>query len=132
MLLLFTLWLTNSRNKRLDCGIGCSENYTFLKIITEHSRNLYIGQLKQDETKNYLIRAVLVFRNGQNILQGNLAKNTKKKLEFQFFAFYPLFCSQLMVLNHLDQFVWSRRFFWYPYWHSLWHLMSYGTYHKMS
>ena len=53
----------------------------------EHPSNLYIGQLKQDETKNHLIGAVLVFRNEQNILQGNLAKNTKKILDFQFFAF---------------------------------------------
>ena len=57
----------------------------------ERPRNLYIGQLEQDETKNSLIGAVLVFRNGRNILQGNLAKNTKKMFEFQFFAFYPLF-----------------------------------------
>ena len=56
-----------------------------------------------------------MFRNGQNILQGNLAKNTKKILEFQFFVFYPLFCSKIKVLTHLDKFVWSRRFFWYPY-----------------
>ena len=53
----------------------------------ERPRNLYIGQLEQDETKNNLIGAVLVFRNEQNILQGNLAKNTKKILDFQFFAF---------------------------------------------
>ena len=85
--------------------VGCSKKHIFLKIITERSRKLYIGQLEQDETKNYLIRAVLVFRNEQSILQRNFPQNTKKKLEFQFFAFYPLFCSQMMVLNHLDQFV---------------------------
>ena len=50
-------------------------------------RNLYIGQLEQDETKNDLIGAVLVLRNEQNILQGKLAKNTKKILDFQFFGF---------------------------------------------
>ena len=62
--------------------LGCSKNHTFLIIITERP----IGQLEQDETKNHLIGAVLVFRNEQNILQENLAKNTKKILDFQFFA----------------------------------------------
>ena len=72
----------------MNVGIlGCSKNHSFLKIITERPRNLYIGQLEQDETKNHLIGAVLVFRNEQNILQENLAKNTKKILDFQFFAF---------------------------------------------
>ena len=69
------------------CIVGCSKNHTFLKIITERPRNLYIGQLEQDETKNNLIGAVIVFQNEQNILQGNLAKNTKKILDFQFFVF---------------------------------------------
>ena len=85
--------------------IGCSKKDVFLKIITERPRKLYIGQLEHDETKNYLIGAVLVFRNEQSILQRNYPQNTKKKLEFQFFAFYPLFCSQMMVLNPLDLFV---------------------------
>ena len=85
--------------------LRCSKKYTFLKTIMEHSRNLYIGQLEQDETKSNLIGAVLVFRNGQNILQGNLAKNTKTILFFQFFVFYSLFCFSMILLSHLNQFV---------------------------
>ena len=83
--------------------LRCSKKYTFLKTIMEHSRNLYIGQLEQDETKSNWIWAVLVFRNGRNILQGNLAKNSKKMLEFQFFAFLP---SSAKLANQSRQFGW--------------------------
>ena len=41
-------------------------------------------------------------------------------------------CSWQIILNTLDQLFWSIQFFWYPYWHTLWHYVSYGICHRMS
>ena len=42
------------------------------------------------------------------------------------------FCLILLLENYVYHFVWSRRVFWYPYWHNLWYFMSCGICHKMS
>ena len=67
----------------------------------------------------------------QIILQGVLIQYTKEILVYQFFWIYFIICSCEKIFKSLDQFVWSIRFFWYPYWHTLWHFMSYGICHKM-
>ena len=66
----------------------------------------------------------------KSFLQRNLLKNTKEKLVFHFFTFFASLCANLMVNYPIDQFVWSIRFFWYPYCHTLWHFMSYGICNK--
>ena len=43
-------------------------------------------------------------------------------MSFYIFAFFVQFCSKKNILKAADQFVWSIRFFWYPYCHTLWHL----------
>ena len=68
----------------------------------------------------------------QIILQGTLIQYTKEILVYQFFWIYFIICSCEKIFKILDQFVWSIRFFWYPYWHTLWHFMSYGICHKLS
>ena len=89
----------------VGCGIGCSKNHTFLKIITEHPRKLYIGQLEKDETKNYSIIAVLVIRNGQNILQKELHPKYKEKVGISVFCTLPFIMLQHDIQTPLDQFV---------------------------
>ena len=67
----------------------------------------------------------------QHILQRDLTKNTKEISVYHFFPFIFKFSSCEMSLKCIDQFVWSIRLFWYPYWHSLWHFMSFYKCHKM-
>ena len=83
-------------------------------------------------TKNFVeIWANLGMSISHLNLQSILPKNTKEILLFYFFGFCFIFCSCQTILHNLDHFVWSIRFFWYPYCHTLWHLMSYGICHKM-
>ena len=48
-----------------------------------------------------------------------------------FFAFLAAELIEITDFAFLDQFVYSKRFFWYPYCYGLWHFMSSGICHKM-
>ena len=105
-----------------------------MKSIVERPKNLSFGQVKQDETKNFKIGACLVYRNWPNILQRVLPQNTKEIPVFQFLAFYFIFCSY-EIFFYIDHFVWSIRFFWYPYQHIWWfvcHMTCVMKCHKTS
>ena len=67
-----------------------------------------------------------------HILQRNSLKIQRENWYFSFLHFLEIFFSCPMVFDPMDQFVWSIRFFWYPYWHTVWNFMSYGICHKMS
>ena len=62
----------------------------------------------------------------------DFAKNTKENLIFHIFGFFIQFCSWKIILNCIDQFVWSIRFIWYPYCRTLCNFMPYGICHKMA
>ena len=83
--------------------------------------------------KNFRSLEAFVFEcHPFSYLQRNMVKNTKENLTFQFFACFSLFFLVLRVQYPIAQFVWSIRFFWYPYWHTLWQFMSYGICRKTS
>ena len=67
----------------------------------------------------------------QHILQRDLTKNTKEISVYHFFPFNFKFSFCEMSCKCIDQFVWLIRLFWYPYWHSLWHFMSFYKFRKM-
>ena len=63
-------------------------------------------------------------------LYKGIPRKYKGKIYISVICIFCLFFSILRVHYPIDQFVWSIRFFWYPYWHTLWHFMSYGICHK--
>ena len=64
--------------------------------------------------------------------KGICSKIQRKNCFFSFFGFSYKNSFWWMILKFLAQFVWSIRFFWYPYWHTSWHFMPFGICHKMS
>ena len=57
-------------------------------------------------------------------------KNTKGKSLFYHFTFLVNFFPCQIILVFIEHFVWSSRFFRYPYYHIFQHIMSYDIYHK--
>ena len=55
----------------------------------------------------------------------------KGKFGFSHFWRFVQFFSWKINLNCIDQFVWSIRFIWYPYCHTLCNFMPYGIWHEM-
>ena len=105
------------------------KNGFFNESFMGHPEKLHFALIKQRK-KTFVPR-----RSGSypafwflksHILQRNSLKIQRENWYFSFLHFLAIFFSCPMVFDPMDQFVWSIRFFWYPYWHTVWHSMSYG------
>ena len=112
--------------------IGCVEKHFFSQKFLSHGQKCAVGFRWTDAKNEIEIRGPEPCLKLWSFLQRHSSKNTKEKLTFQFFAFFATFFSILRVHYPIDQFVWSIRFFWYPYRHTLWHFMSYDICHNIS
>ena len=69
--------------------------------------------------------------NGALLQYKGFRQKYKGKFDFPFFfcEFRPILFIKI-ILKATDWFVWSIRFIWYPYCHTLCHFMPYGIFHK--
>ena len=123
-------YITNEKsnlNSRGDHGDPLVQN-----SLGGAAHSVLWGNIRHFCKRDFFWNSMWTQHNGGLVYKGICSKIQRKNWHFSFFAFFAKFFMILRVHYPIDQFVWSIRFFWYPYWHTLWHFMSYGMCHKLS
>ena len=99
---------------RCNYTIGCSKKHDFFKNHYGTPQETLHWPIGARWNQKLLDQSCFSVSEWAKNFTKELPPKYKEKVGISIFAFYAWFCSQMMVLNHINQFVWSRRFFWYP------------------